>query len=228
MTVRPSGVYLTALLTRFAHDPVDLVGAHRSASTGSSGASHGDRERLALGGDRGQVHDLVDDRRAGRPAPGPSGSSGRRPWTAASRSSMTRRQPEGAAVHGRQRRLGLLGQVGHALEDLEVAGDRGEGVLQLVRHGGDQLALVGVEGLQLLDQPVLALERAGVEDGAAQVVTDVGGGVGLVLGPLGVARGAGQHQVAEALGPGAQRREQDRRDADAGQEGQDQVALLVR
>ena len=84
-----------------------------------------------------------------------------------------------------------IAESGHALEDLEVAGDRRERVLQLVGHGGDQLALVGVERLQLLDQLVLALEGAGVEDRAAEVVPDVERGGGLVVGPVGPARRRG-------------------------------------
>ncbi len=101
------------------------------------------------------------------------------------------------------------------------------GFLSSCDDGRDQLALVGVEGLQLLDQPVLALEGAGVEDRAAEVVADVGGGRRLVLGPVGLAGRPGQHQVAQALRAGAQRREQDRGDADAGEEGQDQLALRL-
>jgi hypothetical protein len=42
-----------------------------------------------------------------------------------------------------------------------------------VGDGGDQLALVGVELLELLDQLVLALEGARVQDRPPEVVADV-------------------------------------------------------
>ena len=91
------------------------------------------------------------------------------------------------------------------LEQLEVADDRGERVLELVGDGLDQLRLVAVELAHLVEQLLLALEEAGVQDRPAEVVTDVEGRVGLDLGPLGVALGAGQREAAEALGAGAQR-----------------------
>ena len=83
------------------------------------------------------------------------------------------------------------------LEDRGVAASRGQGVLQLVGHGGDQLLGVG-RGL------LLAGEAAGVQHGPAQVVPHVERGVGLLVGPVPAVAAEHQHPP-QALGTGTQR-----------------------
>ena len=79
----------------------------------------------------------------------------------------------------------LTSIIGHIelLEDLDVADDRGQRRLQLVRDGRDQLALVAVELLELADQVALAVVEPGVEHDAAQRPADLDHRVLLVVGP---------------------------------------------
>ena len=186
---RPSGVYLTALLTRLAQTRSSSSGSPR-ATTGSPGVStlmSSDLRRAATD-DRSSTSSTTRPRSTGT---GMIGVFGSPTFESSSRSSITRPSRVAPRSMALSDRLHLVAQPGHALEDLEVADDRGERVLQLVGDGRDQLALVGVERLQLLDQLVLALEGAGVEDRAAQVVADVGSRRRLDLGPVGLARRRG-------------------------------------
>ncbi|WP_341926224.1 hypothetical protein [Nocardioides psychrotolerans] len=100
---------------------------------------------------------------------------------------------DGAAARGAELRGGI--------EQLEVADDGRERVLQLVRHRRDQLALVDVERGELGHEPVLVGEGARVEDGAAEVVADVERRVGLGGRPGRLALDPGQHQVADTGRP---------------------------
>ncbi len=153
-----------------------------------------------------------------------SGLSGSPTFDSSSRSSTTRpsrRAPRSIACSDA---CAVPGRSGDDSSISRWPSDRGERVLQLVGDGGDQLALVAVELLQLLDQLVLALEGARVEDGAAQVVADVERRGRLRVGPLrDRRRAAGQHQVAQALRAGAERGEEQRADPDLGEERQDRA-----
>ena len=82
VTAPPSGVYFTALLTRFAQTRSSSSWV-AEGETGSAGTSTASSMALALGGHRGQVDRVVDDPAQVDRARRSSGCPGRRPWRAA-------------------------------------------------------------------------------------------------------------------------------------------------
>ena len=105
---------------------------------------------------------------------------------------------------GSHRAARVLGQL-HALEQLEVAGDEGERVLQLAGHRLDQPASEGVQLAQLGHGSALALTGPRVEDRLSEVVGDLERGRALVVGPAGSIGVAVHGQQSQELGAGADR-----------------------
>ena len=165
-----------------------------------------DHVALAGGLHGGEVHRVAGD---GDQVDGPGGERVGRVADAGEQQQVLHDpgEPPGAALHRGQRRAHDRGHL-LGLEDLEVARDRGQGVLQLVGDRRDQLALVGVERPQLLHHGVLALEGPRVEHDPAEVLPDVEGRGPLGLGPLRVAGAPGQREVAEVGLPDPDRDEQ--------------------
>ena len=225
------GAALGGVLHRVADqvgaEPVQLVGVAERRGPARSGSSTRRSMPLLLGGEPDQVDDVVDD-----PAQVDRAGDDRvvRVADLREQQQVVDHLAPSAARRAPSRRASPSVVPERSGEDSSISrwpSTDDERVLQLVRDGGDQLALVGVELLELLDQLVLALEGAGVEDRPAEVVADVERRRRLGLGPLAARRAA---RVSTRLpthsGPAPSGMKSSDSTPIVPQEGEDQLALL--